>query len=87
MGRLIDADKLIEAIRKSTCQWPEHLWKQVVCDVINNQPTAYDVEKVVAELEDKYNDIPYQHEMNYKDGCADGLLKAIEIVQKGGVEC
>ena len=50
MGRLIDADALIEAINKSTCQW-EYLWKRVVCDVIRNQPTAYDVEAVVAELE------------------------------------
>jgi hypothetical protein len=50
MGRLIDADALIEAIKKSTCQW-EYLWKRVVCDVIQNQPTAYDVEAKVAELE------------------------------------
>lgn len=43
MSRLIDADLLINAINKSTMHWGEHLWRQVVCDVINNQPTAYDI--------------------------------------------
>lgn len=53
MSRLIDADALIEAINKSTCHWAENMWKQVVRDVIYNQPTAYDVEKVVAELDEE----------------------------------
>ena len=39
-GDLISRSALKEAIRKSTCNWTEHLWKQVVCDVIDNQPTA-----------------------------------------------
>ena len=85
MGRLIDADKLIEAIRKSTCQWAEHMWKQVVCDVINNQPTAYDVKKVVAELEDAKFLMPPENDNHYADN---GLFleDAIDIVRKGGVE-
>lgn len=48
--RLIDADALIEAINKSTCHFAEELWKRVVCDVISNQPTAYDISKVVEEV-------------------------------------
>lgn len=57
--RLIDTDVLISAINKSTCNWAEHLWKQVVCDVINNQPTAFDTEKVVEEV--KKLDLPKKH--------------------------
>lgn len=40
MSRLIDADLLIDAINKSTLHCAESLWKRVVCDVTNNQPTA-----------------------------------------------
>lgn len=59
---------------------------EMVNEAINNQPTAYDVEKVVAELESEYDNIPFQYENNYEDGFSDGLLKAIDIVRKGGVE-
>ena len=82
--RLIDADALIEAINKSTCHFAEELWKRVVCDVISNQPTAYSVEKVVAELEERskeYNSGVRLH------GKPEEMLtyEAIDIVRKGGV--
>lgn len=83
MSRLIDADALIEAIRKSTCHWPERMWKQVVCDVIHNQPTAYDVESVVAELENEKFCIEgcrYYVDLNTT------INDAIEIVKRGGAE-
>lgn len=85
--RLIDADALISAINKSTCNWAEYLWKQVVCDVINNQPTAFDTEKVVEQLLDMRlirveqchgdYEIEVMTESNFDD--------AIDIVKKGGV--
>ena len=84
MGDLISRSALIEAISKSTCNWAEHLWKQVVCDVIYNQPTAYDVEKVVAELEEEINRL-CSASGNYFHGYTEGIEKAIEIVRKGGV--
>lgn len=77
--RLIDADALIEAINKSTCHFAEELWKRVVCDVISNQPTAYDVEKVVAKLEVLQCVNPFLTTTEYKH-------KAIDIVKRGGVE-
>lgn len=91
--RLIDADALISAINKSTCNWAEYLWKQVVCDVINNQPTAFDTEKVVEQLEEvnmnyfltiantgsEKLDIAYGY-------ASDSINKAIDIVKKGGVK-
>lgn len=81
MGRLIDEDKLKEAISKSTCHWTEHMWKNVVCDVIDNQPTAYDIEKVVTELEE------VKGRYRKEDFAYRGILEKVsEIVRKGGVE-
>lgn len=48
--RLIDADELKSKIQKSNCNI-EHLWKNVVLDVIDNCKTAYDVDEVVEQLE------------------------------------
>ena len=50
MSRLIDADELKSKIQKSNCNI-EHLWKNVVLDVIDNCKTAYDVDEVVEQLE------------------------------------
>lgn len=79
MSRLIDADKLKEAISKSTCHCAERLWKQVVCDVIDNQPTAYNVDKVVAELEEESFPTHENHSAIWLD-------TVLEVVRKGGVE-
>jgi hypothetical protein len=84
--RLIDADALISAINQSTCNWAEHLWKQVVCDVINNQPTAFDTEKVVEQLDCNSRFIDDINEHNIKCiSCVIGQKTAIDIVKKGGV--
>lgn len=86
--RLIDADVLIEAINKSTCNWAEHLWKRVVCDVIGNQPTAFDVGKVLEQLvDDSFVDY-----FEYYTDSGERLItisEAIEIVKSGGInaEC
>lgn len=50
--------------------------------IIQDQPTAYDIEKVVAELEDHE-----QYEMEYGNYHASSAYgRAVEIVRKGGVE-
>ena len=84
--RLIDADALIEAMKKTE---DEHE-KAMTCpswwsafNVISEQPTAYSVDKVVEELEEKagtVNVIGYGtiYEAINKD-------VAIEIVNQGGV--
>ena len=51
-------------------------------DEIKEQPTAYDVDKVVKELEDSSK--IYCEEYNQRDGNL-YLLDAIEIVKQGGV--
>ena len=74
--RLIDEEKLMEDIQKtiteksSTIDW---------MNMIYRQPTAYDVDKVVDQLEE------FRDEMKMF-GC-DGLLSdLIEVVEVGGVD-
>ena len=61
-----------------------------VIEVIEDMPTAYDVDKVVAELEEnagrytKKYVTPYGNN-GYKDIKAISIHKAIEIVKQGGV--
>lgn len=75
--RLIDADKIK----------PEDFYDRVnmeeCMEVINEQPTAYDVEAVVRELEDaKF--VFYTEDDKEASGYNDGLNEAIEIVRRGG---
>ena len=84
--RLIDADKL-ESIDFSEC-----VDSMEIMAVIDMQPTAYDVDKVVEELEemkmryfltiantgDEKSDFAYENVGNALD-------KAIKIVKQGGV--
>jgi hypothetical protein len=75
MGRLIDADALIEEAREL------HIDDfMLVMAMANKQPTAYDVEKVVAELEKLKLDVP---NIPYSKDVID---EAIGIVKRGGVE-
>ena len=81
--RLIDADKIK----------PEDFYDRVdyleCMEVINEQPTAYDVEAVVRELEDGFDFCKSVWEGAYCDSedmdcsyCA--IQKTIEIVKRGG---
>lgn len=105
--RLIDADLLKENISK----WlkpskPDETEVIEIIDAlvsimmeIDEQPTAFDVDKVVEQLEDikrkKYRacqDVICE-DCKYSEDCCDGdesdklaLEKAIEIVKSGGVE-
>ena len=104
MTRLIDADKLIQEMRK--WYWDKEKQKAVENDVspmdlfthlasttVHEQPTAYDVDKVVEQLKqlkaryfltiantgDKKLDIAYEN-------VGDALDRVIEIIKGGGVE-
>lgn len=72
MARLIDADKLKVYLK-------EYLHYEHAIPWVDAQPTAYDVEKVVAELEDLQCVNPFLTTTEYEH-------KAIEIARKGGVE-
>ena len=67
MSRLIDADALIEVIKKYkfgaiSNESEREYTREVMLCFLNGSPTAYDVEKVVAELEE---------EVEYQDKKAD----------------
>ena len=64
-----------------------------IIDIIDDIPTAYDVEKVVAELEgedrkaNQYRiDAIALHNEEFWRGRQTGLLKAIELIRNGGKE-
>ena len=83
--RLIDADKLIEELTIKAVSKDAHIISiaNAVVNLVNNQPTAYSVDKVVEELE-----IDSSVKL-YGSGNSDNYLipvkKAIEIVKQGGV--
>ena len=85
MGRLIDADDVIQTLKETGIIQDNDLGHLVV-DEINRIPTAYDVDMVVAKLEEKADSISIQYEYNYEKGISDGIGDAIDIVRKGGVE-
>ena len=90
--RLIDADLLLSQIgnrydeKKNIV--PDNLAEGFVQmeKLIKEQPTAYDVDKVVEELETEGSKIEIQYENNYEKGLLDGIGEAIEIVKAGGIE-
>ena len=77
--RLIDADKLIEDMRDKWDMQDLYLPIHFKELLIDEQPTAFDVDKVVEQLEKEIKENPYQSEY------LAGLYKAIEIVKAGEV--
>jgi hypothetical protein len=84
--KLIDADKLKEAINSSLNTGRETFSPEIIREAIDEQPTAFDVDKVVGELKrDKF----IESECILSDvhqGYNAGLSRAVEIVKGGGVE-
>ena len=85
--RLIDADTLLEAIdpmyKAKKDIVPDNFAEGCVQmeKLIKQQPTAYDVDKVIEELTDnaiEENNIDYDMEISLED--------AIDIVKRGGVD-
>ena len=92
--RLIDADKLKDAINSSLNTGRETFPAEVMYEAIDEQPTAYDVDKVVKQLEDE-KELAYADFERYAeevDPCLDsdcddffhkGIERAIEVVKAG----
>ena len=79
--RLIDADKLIEDVLNSM---PTGSARGVFRAFIEEQPTAFDVEKVVSELEDyKMWKELLIYDLDFRERQI--IKKAIEIAKEGGV--
>lgn len=84
MGRLIDADELIKYIKIWGIGTSISSDQKEFIDCVNNQPTVFDVDEVVRQLE-----------MLIEDKCSESgedwytaqcLNEAVEIVKGGGVE-
>ena len=103
MGRLIDADKLLEETRRDRDYARKNGFldmyyeRQVLIDRIEAQPTAYDPDKVVEQLEEErelsYADFDrYAEEVSpcldaeYDDFFHRGIERAIKIVKGGGID-
>ena len=71
--RLIDADKLRKELLMMECM-------DDAIEIIDNEPTAYNVNKVVEELKTTRED----YAGDFQDDVAYGLKLAIEIVKDGG---
>ena len=71
MSRLVDVNKLKETIIKEYL-----LGNKTLMEVIDEQPTTFDVDEVVERLE----------EYLFEKYCIEGDTKIDEIVKGGGVE-
>ena len=82
MSRLIDADKFLDFIKSELKQdrTDEKHLENIIC-VLENLPTAFDVDKVVEQLEKEsyYIDIETDREVV-------NLNEAIEIIKRGGID-
>ena len=99
MGRLIDAEKLKDAINASLNTGRETFSAEIMYEAIDAQPTAYDSDKVVEQLEDEVKEYDKRIERRNGDCYFDetekikaleerarGIEKAIQIVKGGGVK-
>ena len=59
-----------------------------IADMIEDAPTAYDVDEVVAELEMKIDNAEFDEMLSRdeKDAYMDAYRRAIDIVKGGGVD-
>lgn len=89
--RLIDADKFIQEL---VSKYPKmendfgmefNTFTDKVKEVCNNQPTAYNVDKVVEQLEQKAWEVNIAKMPRYERGKRDAYYDAIEIVKAGGL--
>lgn len=78
MSRLIDVDALIDYLGFGNTEEEreENVGEIVTLEDFDNQPTAFDVDKVVERLE----------EYLFEKYCIEGDAKIDEIVKGGGVE-
>lgn len=88
MSRLIDADdfkKFLQALCEAGAPYEE------VVELLDKQPTAFDTEKVVEQIHDKYchkcrNILGKQSSEEYCKSVKCEIDALCDIVKKGGVE-
>ena len=97
MGRLIDADKLLETLQdlEPHCENKDYehgmlsTMRYYMPKIINDEPTVFNVDKVVEQLEEvKNKDTEIALDEAQKERCfwyAQGMNRAIEIVKGGEI--
>lgn len=108
MGRLIDADALIEEIKslqvfvtglragRGILNEYAKQYRESLLRIVDEQPTAYNVETVVDQLEEEreysyadFDEYSYSYELDlteeYDDFFHKGLERAMRIVKAGGI--
>ena len=76
MGRLIDADKLKHAIH---CAYSDDL---EILEKIDEQPTAFDAEKVTESLMDRFRVVSNDEDLEWNRA----IDYAVKTVEGGGAE-
>lgn len=82
MGRLIDAGLVLDNLSGRLENMKDY---DAVKDVINNMPTAYDLDNVVEQLEKEKNPLYREDESLMGGRAVIRIDKAIKIVKGGGV--
>lgn len=92
--RLIDADEFIKKFRYAEADTEdEKIMCATVRRMIKEQPTAFDVKNVIEQLEEEseqsfvdFKSYAEEHgiDNDYEDWFYRGLIRAIEIVKRGG---
>ncbi len=77
--RLIDADKIIDSLGISDIDF-------AIGAVIDEQPTAFNVDKVVEQLEEERENVGFVKATTEASAYIRGINDAIEIVKGGGVD-
>lgn len=94
--RLIDADKMIEELKKlakgevpscpNIAEYFVSIRVDRIIDRLNNQPTAYDVDKVISKIWDRSELIHIKHTHNDEVEDYIRVTDASEIVKAGGID-
>lgn len=77
--RLIDADKIIDSLGISDIDF-------AIGAVIDEQPTAFNVDKVVEQLEEERENVGFVKATTEASAYIRGINDVIEIVKGGGVD-
>ena len=85
--RLIDADTFKKQIAGMTIanNYPVNK-ASALCDLIDAQPTAYDLDKVVEQLEEERENVGFVKATTEASAYIRGINDAIKIVKGGGID-
>ena len=89
MSRLIDADELIKYIKIWEIGTSISSDQKEFIDCVNEQPTAFDVDKIIEQLETRKTKaaaLQKKYTSEYFEGETDAFEFAIKIVKEGGTE-